>query len=144
MINWNRTSCRPIRSVIILESSELKEVSRPGRRLVMKEIGLPLHGRPILLITCVITDRIGLHSVLLPLHTCLIFSLSSRRLEVTRCKERSVRERCATEEGPTSLVCVPRTPRSFLRPPLPWCRILLNYPTHSLKMVGELFAKWGI
>ena len=35
--------------------------------LVIKQIGLPLRGRPILLITCMITDRIGLHSVLLPL-----------------------------------------------------------------------------
>ena len=33
-----------------------------------KQIGLPLRGRPILLITRVITDRIGLHSVLLPLY----------------------------------------------------------------------------
>ena len=48
----NRTSCHPIRSVIIL---------------VIKQIGLPLRGRPILLITRMITDRIGLHSVLLPL-----------------------------------------------------------------------------
>ena len=32
-----------------------------------KQIGLPLRGRPILLITRLITDRIGLHSVLLPL-----------------------------------------------------------------------------
>ena len=32
-----------------------------------KQIGLPLRGRPILLITRMITDRIGLHSVLLPL-----------------------------------------------------------------------------
>jgi len=31
------------------------------------QIGLPLRGRPILLITRMITDRIGLHSVLLPL-----------------------------------------------------------------------------
>ena len=31
------------------------------------QIGLPLSGRPILLITCMITDQIGLHSVLLPL-----------------------------------------------------------------------------
>ena len=51
--NGNRTSCRPIQSVIIL---------------VIKQIGLPLCGRPILLITRMITDRIGLHSVLLPLH----------------------------------------------------------------------------
>ena len=53
MINiGNRTSCHPIRSVIIL---------------VIKQIGLPLRGRPILLITRMITDLIGLHSVLLPL-----------------------------------------------------------------------------
>ena len=45
----NRTSCRPIRSVVIL---------------VIKQIGLPLRGRPILLITSMITERIGLHSVL--------------------------------------------------------------------------------
>ena len=48
----NRTSCGRIRSVIIL---------------VIKQIGLPLRGRPILLITRMTTDRIGLHSVLLPL-----------------------------------------------------------------------------
>ena len=34
---------------------------------MIKQIGLPLRGRPILLITSMITDRIGLHSVLLPL-----------------------------------------------------------------------------
>ena len=87
----NRTSCHPIRSVIIL---------------VIKQIGLPLHGRPILLITrmisngnrtewilirsviirvinkigrprsgspiclimSMITDRIGRHEVLLPIN----------------------------------------------------------------------------
>ena len=27
--------------------------------LMIKQIGLPLHGRPILLITCMITDQIG-------------------------------------------------------------------------------------
>ena len=54
----NRTSCRPIRSVIIL---------------VIKQIGLPLRGRPILLITRMITDQIGLHSVLLPLQITLFF-----------------------------------------------------------------------
>ena len=31
------------------------------------QIGLRLRGRPILLITRMVTDRIGLHSVLLPL-----------------------------------------------------------------------------
>ena len=45
-------SCRPIRSEIIF---------------VIKQIGLPLLGGPILLTTRMITDRIGLHSVLLPL-----------------------------------------------------------------------------
>ena len=45
-------SCCPIRSVIIL---------------VVKQMGLLLRGRPTLLITRMITDRIGLHSVLLPL-----------------------------------------------------------------------------
>ena len=44
--------CHPIRSEIIL---------------VIKQIRLPLSGRLILLITCMITHRIGLHSVLLPL-----------------------------------------------------------------------------
>ena len=34
---------------------------------MIKQIGLPLRGRPILLIIRMITDRIGLHSVLLPL-----------------------------------------------------------------------------
>ena len=34
---------------------------------MIKQIGLPLRGRPILLITRMITDRIGLHSVPLPL-----------------------------------------------------------------------------
>ena len=34
---------------------------------MIKQIGLPLRGRPILLITRMVTDRIGLHSVLLPL-----------------------------------------------------------------------------
>ena len=42
----NKTSDRPIRSAIIL---------------MIKQIGLPLGGRPILLITRMITDRIGLH-----------------------------------------------------------------------------------
>ena len=54
----NRTLCRSIRSVIIL---------------VIKQIGLPLRGRPILLITRMITDRIGLRSVLLPLHIKVLF-----------------------------------------------------------------------
>ena len=40
--------------------------------VVIKQIGLPLRGRPILLITRLITDRIGLHSVLLPLLIILI------------------------------------------------------------------------
>ena len=41
---------------------------------VIKQIGLPLRGRPILLITRMITDRIGLHSVLLPLLIIIIIT----------------------------------------------------------------------
>ena len=44
---------------------------------MIKQIGLPLRGRPILLITRMITDRIGLHSVLLPLLINIIISSSS-------------------------------------------------------------------
>ena len=51
--NGNRTEWNPIRSVIIL---------------VIKQIGLPLRGRPILLITRMSTDRIGRHEVLLPIN----------------------------------------------------------------------------
>ena len=40
---------------------------------VIKQIGLPLRGRPISLMTRMITDRIGLHSVLLPLLITLLF-----------------------------------------------------------------------
>ena len=36
-------------------------------------IGLPLHIHPILLITCMITNQIGLHLVLLPLLMCHTF-----------------------------------------------------------------------
>ena len=39
---------------------------------MIKQIGLPLRSRPILLITRMITDRIGLHSVLLPLLIIII------------------------------------------------------------------------
>ena len=42
---------------------------------MIKQIGHPLRGRPILLITRMITDRIGLLSVLLPL---LITGVGSR------------------------------------------------------------------
>ena len=39
---------------------------------MIKQIGLSLRGRPILLITSMITDRIGLHLVLLPLLIIII------------------------------------------------------------------------
>ena len=39
---------------------------------MIEQIGLPLRGRPILLITRMITDRIGLHSVLLPVLIIII------------------------------------------------------------------------
>ena len=45
----------------------------PCHALMIKQIGLPLRGHPILLITRMIKDRIGLHSVLLPLHRGIIF-----------------------------------------------------------------------
>ena len=51
--NGNRTSCRPIRSVIIR---------------VINKIGRPGSGSPICLITSMITDRIGRHDVLLPIN----------------------------------------------------------------------------
>ena len=59
----NRTSCCPIQSVIVL---------------VIKQIGLPLCGHSILLITRMITHRIGLHSVLLPL---LLLGYNKPRLQ---------------------------------------------------------------
>ena len=46
----DKTSCRPVRSV--------------NKQIVNKQIELALLGRPILLITRVITDQIGFHSVL--------------------------------------------------------------------------------
>ena len=48
---------------------------------MIKQIGLPLRGRPILLITRMITDRIGLHSLLLPL---LIITLLSFKQNFTK------------------------------------------------------------
>ena len=44
-----------------------------------QQIGLPLRIRSILLITRMITDRIGLHSVLLPLLICFAFYENYRR-----------------------------------------------------------------
>ena len=43
---------------------------------MIKQIGLPLRGRLILLITRKITDRIGLHSVQLPLLIIIILLLT--------------------------------------------------------------------
>ena len=68
----NRTSCRPIQSVIIL---------------VIKQIGLPLRGRPILLITRMITDRIRLHSVLLPLLITIIIKIIIITIIIIQFKE---------------------------------------------------------
>ena len=52
---------------------------------MIKQIGLPLRGRPILLITRMITDRIGLHSVLLPLQTLLVINTFHTSLLCTLC-----------------------------------------------------------
>ena len=53
---------------------------------MIKQIGLPLRGRPILLITRMITDRIGLHSVLrqqaVPAALCYI--ICARRFSLVR------------------------------------------------------------
>ena len=68
----NRASCRPIQSVIIL---------------VIKQIGLPLRGRPILLITRMITDRIRLHSVLLPLLIIIIIKIIIITIIIIQFKE---------------------------------------------------------
>ena len=45
-------------------------VSSCLRDFVIKNFGLPLRGRLILSITRMITDRIGLHSIVLPLLIC--------------------------------------------------------------------------
>ena len=50
---------------------------------MIKQIGLPLRGRPILLIIRMITDRIGLHSVLLPL--LIIISISIIIITIITC-----------------------------------------------------------
>ena len=42
---------------------------------MIKQIGLPLCGGPIYLITRMITDQIGLHSVLLPLLIIIIITI---------------------------------------------------------------------
>ena len=56
---------------------------------MIKQIGLPLRGRPILLITRMITDRIGLHSVLLPwLIIIIIIIIIITTTEHTKTKRR--------------------------------------------------------
>ena len=50
----------------------------------MKEIGLPLRSHLILLITRMITDRIGLYSVLLPLLILFdSFAMSMKELKIS-------------------------------------------------------------
>ena len=50
----------------------------------LNKIGLPLRGHPILLITRMITDRIGLHSVLLPLLIIIIIIIINTRAIIGR------------------------------------------------------------
>ena len=52
--------------------------------LVIKQNGLPLRGRPILLITRMISDRIGLHSVLLPLLIIIIIMIVIIVITITK------------------------------------------------------------
>ena len=47
-----------------------------------KQIGFPLRGRPILLITRMTTDRIGLLSVLLPLHNVMYIYNSLKSFQI--------------------------------------------------------------
>ena len=57
--------------------------------LVIKQIRLPLRGRQILLITRMITDQFGLHSVLLPiyrLHKSSYFELNQELKQDAMCK----------------------------------------------------------
>ena len=60
-IRTQTSSFRPLK----IRLPELNFVSSISIILVIKQIGLSLRGRPILLITRMITDRIGLQSVLL-------------------------------------------------------------------------------
>ena len=79
---------------------------------MIKQIALPLRGRPILLITRMITDRIGLRSVLLPLqikrfleiYLSLLFVLVEETPKVKR--KRKKQKSLELEEG-THLVAEP-------------------------------------
>ena len=51
---------------------------------MIKQIGLPLRNRPVLLITLMITDRIGVHSVLLPLQIILDEEDTIREFKIQR------------------------------------------------------------
>ena len=54
---------------------------------MIKQIGLPLRGRPILLITRMITDLIRLHSVLLPLLIIIIIKIIIITIIIIQFKE---------------------------------------------------------
>ena len=56
-----------IEMVIIVWQQDFMSSNSVCNHTCAKQIGLPLCSPPILLITCKITGRIGLHSVLLPL-----------------------------------------------------------------------------
>ena len=73
--NGNRTEWSPIGSVIIQ---------------VINKIGRPRSGSPICLITSMITDRIGLHEVLLPINhnfnkICVICFSKHKKFEILFC-----------------------------------------------------------
>ena len=60
---------------------------------VIKQIGIPLRGRPILLINRMITNRIGLHSVLLPLLIVLYEGTSSQlHTQLTQLRKESLKK----------------------------------------------------
>ena len=76
---------------------------------MIKQIGLPLRGRSILLITRMITDRIGLHSVLLPLlTTCDKIGAAQRRfasLQESRRTHRFLTRFFTCEQKPYPVWC---------------------------------------
>ena len=54
---------------------------------MIKQIRFPLHGRPTLLITSMITNQIGLHSALLPLIIALEEKLHQVQLYESRSQQ---------------------------------------------------------
>ena len=78
---------------------------------MIKQIGLPLRGRPILLITRMITDRIGLHSVLLPLLIIIIVIIIIINSTSAQHQRHSHKEPISVENLPNLLLTKGRVER---------------------------------